>query len=62
MSPFGTFNGQKGGHSTGFRSPFAAHARMCEAISAFIADVRFASGNIAVASSSTDFINSISSG
>jgi hypothetical protein len=35
---------------------------MCEAISAFMADVRFASGSVAVASSSTDFINSISSG
>src|ERR1700716_3870745 len=35
---------------------------MCEAISAFIADVRFASGSVAVASSRTAFINSINSG
>src|SRR5436305_11717797 len=29
----------------------AAHARMCEAISAFIVEVRFASGSVTVASS-----------
>jgi hypothetical protein len=41
----------------GSRSPFAAQARICEAISAFIVEVRLASGSIAVASSRTDFIN-----
>jgi len=35
---------------------------MCEAISAFIDDVRFASGSVATALSRTAFINSISSG
>jgi hypothetical protein len=40
----------------------AAQARIPEAISAFTAEVRFASGSIKVASSSTAFINSISSG
>ncbi len=49
-------------NAVGFRSPFAAHARICDAISAFIVDVRFASGSIAAASSRTAFINSINSG
>jgi hypothetical protein len=40
----------------------AAQARICEAISAFIADVRLASGSVAVASSRTAFISLISSG
>lgn len=49
-------------NAAGFRSPFAAHARICDAISAFITDVRFASGRVAVTSSSTALIKSISSG
>jgi hypothetical protein len=31
-------------NAIGFRSPFAAYARICDAISAFIVEVRFASG------------------
>src|ERR1700690_1574730 len=45
-----------------FLSPFAAHARIVDAISALIAEVRFGSGSEAVASSRTDFISSINSG
>jgi hypothetical protein len=48
--------------TVGSRSPLAAHARIPEAMSALTVDVRFASGSIAVASSKTDLINSISSG
>src|SRR6266571_7768483 len=46
----------------GSRSPFAAQARICAAISAFIVDVLFAWGSMAAASSSTVFINWINSG
>ena len=46
----------------GSRSPVAAHLRISEAMSALAVDVRLASGSIAVISSKTDFINSISSG
>src|SRR5205814_6927670 len=49
-------------NAIGSRSPFAAQARICAAISAFIVDVRFASGSMAAASSRTVFINWISSG
>ena len=48
--------------ASGFLSPFAAHARIVDAISALIAEVRFGSGSEAVASSRTDFISSINSG
>jgi hypothetical protein len=46
----------------GSRSPRAAHARIWDAISAFMADVRTPSGIPAATSSRTAFINLISSG
>jgi hypothetical protein len=46
----------------GSRSPLAARAKITEAMSALMVDVRLASGSIAVASSNTDLIRSISSG
>jgi hypothetical protein len=46
----------------GFLSPVAAHSRILEAISALVVDVRFASGSVALAFSSTAFIKSMSSG
>jgi hypothetical protein len=61
----GTFhNGLQTGDLSdmGSRSPFAAYARIWEAISAFIDDVHFASASIAVTSSSADFNNWINSG
>jgi hypothetical protein len=45
----------------GSRSPLAAQARICEAISVVIDDLRFASGSVATALSRTAFISLISS-